>query len=565
LAQKSHKYVKKLKEKGNLEKAVDINSKIEKFSIESCNNNIVLSTLTTPLRNAYTNYLKVGDELYDCNRETETETCSRMMNVLKLNVVPSRKNLITFIESNRIIDSCSKNVKELYELIEYESNPLMAAKKGLHALQSIQGSQYEPLIRKNLITKCLIKMTELYDSISLQRLEKIFPFADRQLIEELVSENSRIGLLNCTIDHATSIVSFKTQDSLRITLTEKMTDLVTSIQNIAGEILVQNRKKITTLNQILNNELRSHSDNGLKIYDSLVTGIENKLKELKVYSEKKSESKETEKTKRLEEITQKRKDAEENAKRQKELQKDEKLQKELDLQLKKHLIDRLQWYTNMIVVDGKKVKLEDLHKDLSKVKSDTLLKVLEEEEINFKTKKEKRFKELSKESDYVLREFRKRDQEIFLKEVHKEEEVYNKQQELTSKTKYDAGILLKDNLLSIQGLKEAWFNQQIQERTETYGVDINLWRDKLERKIHEDFEKEVYPYFKAYIEDFRKKLEEEKKRAPQQGSGRNMAGFGKGSNLIRIDDRPKTGIVTEFASKIYITFRGVKCCCNSRC
>jgi hypothetical protein len=117
-----------LKDKGNIEKANDINSKVSKFSVESCNNKIVLATLSTPLKNTYSNYLKVGDELYDCNRDIETETCSRMMNILKLNVVPSRKNLITFIESNKIIDACSGSVQQLHRLIEGESNPLVMAK-----------------------------------------------------------------------------------------------------------------------------------------------------------------------------------------------------------------------------------------------------------------------------------------------------------------------------------------------------------------------------------------------------------------------------------------------------
>jgi hypothetical protein len=480
-----------------------------------------------------------------------------MMNILKLNVVPSRKNLITFIESNKIIDSCSEKVKTLYNLLECESNPLVAAKKGMEALQLIEGTQFALLIKENLIIKCLIKMSDLYDSISLQRLEKIFQFADRQLIEELISEQSRIGLLNCTICHATSIVKFKTQDSLKITLTEKMTGLVTTIQNIAGEILRQNRRKIATLNHILNHELRSHNDNGLKIYDSLTAKIENKLTELKAYSLRKEIEKTEEKTKRTEEISQKRREAEENIKRQKELQKDENLRKELDLQLKKHLIDRLLYYTNVIQVDGKKIKLEDLHKDLSKVKSESLLTRLEEEEVLFKTKKEKRFKDLSKETDYILREFRKRDNEVFIKKVSEEEQVWNEEQERNNKLKYDAGISKKDNLISVKDLKESWFNQQIRERTETFNVDIVVWKDRLERKIHEDFEKEIYPYFKNYIEDFRKKLEEEKKRQPQQS--RNTAGFGKGTNVIKYDDRPKT-TVTDFASKIFIKFRGVKCC-----
>jgi hypothetical protein len=543
-----------LKDKGNSEKANDINSKISKFSVESCNNKIVLATLSTSLKNTYSNYLKVGDELYDCNRDIETETCSRMMNILKLNVVPSRKNLITFIESNKIIDSCSGSVQQLYRLIEGESNPLVMAKSCWELLQHIEDKQYTDLIMNNLIIKCLLKMTTLYDSISIQRLEKLFPHTNRQVIEDIIIENTRVGVLNCIIDHATSIVKFKTHESIKIDLTEKLTELTSSVQHLAGEILSHNRKKIITLNHILNNELNAHNNNSLKIYDGLVYNIESKLKELQDYSKFKTQTKEEEKKKRHDELEQKKKEAEENAKRQKELQKDENLRKELDLQLKKFLIDRLHYYTNIIVVDSKKLKLEDLQKDLNKVSSETLIQVLEQEEINFKTKKEKKFKEVAKENDYMLREFRRRDNEVYIKELIEEEKKFNELQEQNNKKKYDAGILLKDNLLTIKDIKEKWFKEQIIQKTEIYNNDMAAWKQKLEKRVQDDFESEIFPYFKNYIEDFRKKLEEERKRNPQQAS-RNF-GFVKGQQVSKIEEKPRMQI--GFASKCFFNFRGFK-------
>ena len=45
---------------------------------------------------------------------------------------------------------------------------------------------------------------------------------------------------------------------------------------------------------------------------------------------------------------------------------------------------------------SKKLKLEDLLKDLSKTTVEDLIKILENEEINFKSKKEKKFKEISR-------------------------------------------------------------------------------------------------------------------------------------------------------------------------
>merc|ERR1711879_842912 len=96
--------------------------------------------------------------------------------------------------------------------------------------------------------------------------------------------------------------------------------------------------------------------------------------------------------------------AEKDAKALKEILKDEQKQKEFDIQLKKFLIDRIKIYTNTVMVENKKMRLDDLIKDLSKVKDETLIKALEKEEVEFKTRKEKRFKELARDSDYMLRE-----------------------------------------------------------------------------------------------------------------------------------------------------------------
>jgi len=87
------KVLKTFKSDPKLTSSKDLKSRIENIDVKRSYDNILLSALSTPYYNYYTNYLKIGEELYEHEKEIETETCSRMMSVLKLSVVPSRKNL----------------------------------------------------------------------------------------------------------------------------------------------------------------------------------------------------------------------------------------------------------------------------------------------------------------------------------------------------------------------------------------------------------------------------------------------------------------------------------------
>jgi translation initiation factor 3 subunit A len=558
LAIKSLKLLNSSKIKGNELKFKELTQKLEKYDIQSCNDRIVLSALSTPLKDSYTNYLKVGDELYDFDRNTETETCSRMMGLLKLSHVPSRKLVMSHIESNKILESCSDKVRELYNLIEKEKNPLTIANKGLEILKNDNLSIYDDLIKKNLILKCLNQMSNLYDSISFVRLGKIFSFADRQQIEEIIFENTRIGIIHCKIDHSKNIVKFRNQDHLKISLNDKIKQFQKTIENITGEILEnENKKKTNIIRNAIINELQHHNENGLTIYDNLVNLMKRKIDDLKEYKKLKEEKIIEERSKKEEDLKLKKEQAELEIKKQKELLKDEQKSKELDMQLKKYLIERIKVFTNSIVVDGKKIKLDEIQKDLDKIKSEVLIKVLEDEEINFKTKKEKKFKQLSKETDYIIREFRRRDMELYLKKLTEEEKEYNRIREETNKKLYTEKIGMKDSLLLAKLFKEDYFEKLMEHRKETYDNSMKEFTVKLEKVVIDDFEKEVHAAFKVYYEDFKKRREEEAKRDIfKNNQPRNNQQFVKGGNVRQVLDTKPQITVTEFVSKYFLIFRG---------
>ena len=71
--------------------------KFNSFNLGKINEKIVLAFLATPIKNAYTNFTKIGEELYEENNDTEIKTCQKMMKILKVNHIPSRKYLFGYI------------------------------------------------------------------------------------------------------------------------------------------------------------------------------------------------------------------------------------------------------------------------------------------------------------------------------------------------------------------------------------------------------------------------------------------------------------------------------------
>src|SRR5690606_12235222 len=114
-------------------------------------------------------YLTIGDELFEHEKEIETSTITRMMGILKLSVVPSRRNLINFIEGNKLLDdpTCDENVKSLYHLLQNETNPITIGKRGVELVNFLKSNskfeKFADLISKNLILKGMTLMSKNYE------------------------------------------------------------------------------------------------------------------------------------------------------------------------------------------------------------------------------------------------------------------------------------------------------------------------------------------------------------------------------------------------------------------
>jgi len=232
-----------------------IQTYLDYFNIKSCNERIILSMLTTPVKQSST-AVKIGNitlkgrrnEEVDYESNNESETCIRMMSVLKQSTVPCRKLVKEYIENNHLLDDCSEDIVKIYRLFEEEVNPILIAREGLKLIKQLSVNEeikkYCTVIKKNLVIKCLILMRNVYENITFERLSKIFNNEfEFESLENLIIENTKEGILTCSIDHSKNLIRFKNKDSEKIIVNQTIDSLMDNVERISINLIKDKQSK----------------------------------------------------------------------------------------------------------------------------------------------------------------------------------------------------------------------------------------------------------------------------------------------------------------------------------
>ena len=540
--------VKNISNKAKMNLNEKTKEKLEQFNLKNINEKIILSVLSSPKKNLYTNYIKFGDEIYEEQNDIEIETCKRMMFILKLSHVPSRQYLINYILNNKILSECPSHIQQLYDVFERENNPIKITKKFVKIISILEKEnnseniKYINNLRENLIIKCITLISKSYDSISIDRLMKLFKPCglDEIQIEDIVTEISRIGLVKCQINHDDKIINFNINDNKTEFFNKNINNFIINSKKIIEEIVKRtNVDKIKKLREKIYEQIRIQNNDSFKITEERMSNIKEKVKQLKEYYENKNTIKFELKEQTIDIKKQKRLELIEQEKLEKEQIKDAQQKKEYENKIKRYVIDLLRKYTNSIQLkDGKKIKLDDLLKDLNRVSEEEIFKSLQEQETESKIKKERRLHQINKNLDYTLREYRKRDNEKFESKMKKEEEEFNAVLEKQSKDYYDEKIGIKETLKKFKSFKDTYFSNIKNENTKKYNEEILIFKKDLEKKVENDIYKELKEEFKKYYEDFKKKEEEaesKNKKSETWVSGQNRnRDFQRGANYKEV-------------------------------
>ena len=523
------------------------------FNLGKLKERIILAFLSTPIKNAYTNFTKIGEELYEDSNDTEIKTCQKMMKILKINHIPSRKYLSGYLLNNNIVFNADKDVKELFDVFENEKNPIILAKKGVKYIKNIlNNEEYKPYIKniqENLIIKVLMLMPSIYKNISLTRVINLFKDLniEEYEINDIITESSRINLFRCKLDLKNDLIKFVTNESSQ----DKFNNLIeTFLKNskkvIKDIIFTKDKNKLNIIKDKLYEEIRNNNSKSLVLTNALLEETRKQNKKLKAYINKRDNLKRDLKIKTAETKEKTIQLMQDKEQLERDKLRSEQEQRELEAEMKRYLIDSLRKFTNSIVLkDGKRIKLDDLLKDLNKVTPEELIKHYDEQKIESASKKEKELKKDTKKKDYILREFRKRDMEKYEQEIKKDLEIAEKKQN----EEIQKELKVRDEVLKYKKYKDSYCADIEKKNLENYKSEVDQYNKYLKEKVTQDIFKELDSFFDVYFEEFTKKqmAENQQKKAldtwtPFDMNRKKLESLTRGSQFTDVKTEKKVDI-----------------------
>ena len=491
----------------------------DSYNLSKINEKIILAYLSTPIKNAYTNFTKVGEELFEDNNDTEIKTCQRMMKILKINHIPSRKYLLGYLLNNNLTKNINKEIQELFNIFENEQNPISLAKKGVKYIKKIiNEEEYKPYLNKiqqNLIIKVLMLLPHIYKNISLSRIINLFKELNLEEYEinDIISESSRLNLFRCKIDLKHDLIKFITNESSQDRFNNLIENFLKSSKKVIKDLIWnKNKTKLGLLKDKIYGEMRNINSKSLAMTNSLLEESRKQNKKLKTYINKRDKLKVELKLKTAETKEKTIRLQQDKEQLEKDKLRSEQEQREIEAEMKRYLIDSLRTFTNSIVLkDGKRIKLDDLLKDLNKVTPEELIRHFDEQKIESASKKEKELKKDTKRKDYILREFRQRDFEKYEQEMKKDAELIEKKRQEEIKKE----LLIRDEVMKYKPYKDSYCAEIEKKNLENYKKEVDEYNKYLKEKVTQDIYNELDAFFTEYIEDFTKKqmAENQQKKA----------------------------------------------------
>ena len=471
----------------------------DSYNLSKINEKIILAYLSTPIKNAYTNFTKVGEELFEDNNDTEIKTCQRMMKILKINHIPSRKYLLGYLLNNNL----TKNINK--EIVKYIK-------------KIINEEEYKPYLNKiqqNLIIKVLMLLPHIYKNISLSRIINLFKELNLEEYEinDIISESSRLNLFRCKIDLKHDLIKFITNESSQDRFNNLIENFLKSSKKVIKDLIWnKNKTKLSLLKDKIYGEMRNINSKSLAMTNSLLEESRKQNKKLKTYINKRDKLKVELKLKTAETKEKTIRLQQDKEQLEKDKLRSEQEQREIEAEMKRYLIDSLRTFTNSIVLkDGKRIKLDDLLKDLNKVTPEELIRHFDEQKIESASKKEKELKKDTKRKDYILREFRQRDFEKYEQEMKKDAELIEKKRQEEIKKE----LLIRDEVMKYKPYKDSYCAEIEKKNLENYKKEVDEYNKYLKEKVTQDIYNELDAFFTEYIEDFTKKqmAENQQKKA----------------------------------------------------
>eukprot|EP00037_Helgoeca_nana_P001577 m.27848 g.27848 ORF g.27848 m.27848 type:complete len:1081 (+) comp11962_c0_seq1:89-3331(+) len=169
----------------------------KKFSGEAAQQmaaQVLLATLAVPVQHPDLDILKVQvhQTTYAAmeNSKARIENTRKMCMYAGINSIPTREELMQSLISMKIMQYVPPNLKELFNVMEQEFQPLQLASKVQPILEFIAGKehleQYAESLKELVLLRLIKQLSQVYTTIKVSRLNKLVPFLTPVQIEKVL-------------------------------------------------------------------------------------------------------------------------------------------------------------------------------------------------------------------------------------------------------------------------------------------------------------------------------------------------------------------------------------------
>ncbi|KAM7330417.1 eukaryotic translation initiation factor 3 subunit A [Alexandromys fortis] len=172
---------------------------------------VLLATLSIPITPERTDIARLLDM-----DGIIIEKQRRLATLLGLQAPPTRIGLINDMVRFNVLQYVVPEVKDLYNWLEVEFNPLKLCERVTKVLNWVREQpekepelqQYVPQLQNNTILRLLQQVAQIYQSIEFSRLTSLVPFVDAFQLERAIVDAARHCDLQVRIDHTSRTLSF---------------------------------------------------------------------------------------------------------------------------------------------------------------------------------------------------------------------------------------------------------------------------------------------------------------------------------------------------------------------
>uniref|UniRef100_G1S3Y1 Eukaryotic translation initiation factor 3 subunit A n=1 Tax=Nomascus leucogenys TaxID=61853 RepID=G1S3Y1_NOMLE len=178
---------------------------------------VLLATLSIPITPERTDIARLLDM-----DGIIVEKQRRLATLLGLQAPPTRIGLINDMVRFNVLQYVVPEVKDLYNWLEVEFNPLKLCERVTKVLNWVREQpekepelqQYVPQLQNNTILRLLQQVSQIYQSIEFSRLTSLVPFVDAFQLERAIVDAARHCDLQVGILNRSNTIAFNTENNL---------------------------------------------------------------------------------------------------------------------------------------------------------------------------------------------------------------------------------------------------------------------------------------------------------------------------------------------------------------